>query len=416
MADSALMGLKTAERAELIAFYKEYKDVKTQAFDLAECRELVAQNDRPTFREDRVNWLLAIQQHAPGEGAEIATQLFEYYLADEDTERASLLRVWENLAGKIQKQGTDFRNLALLWQQMGILATSQGRLDNALNYFQNAAQDIQQTDDNILLGNIYYEIGIVYRNIGDYSNAWQTFEKSTEYARAAGNIKTVIYAQGQLANLLAVQSRFPEAIEILKNSLPDWESLPSESDRNMKHTTIHTLGRTYLQNGQYREAKETLQESLRIKEMVNERFDITLRTRATLAEVCINLGEFQEADQYLREEDIDKLERSGSYLYSASAYKTLSQLRYAQGNHSESRRLADRALDIADQSNNPLTQFEVLLWALPSRLRRLDIVGFMLLFPRFLRVFFRLRLSPLEIIKLVIKRLLVTINPFRVTK
>jgi hypothetical protein len=41
MVDSALMGLKTAERAELIAFYKEYKDVKTQAFDLAECRELV---------------------------------------------------------------------------------------------------------------------------------------------------------------------------------------------------------------------------------------------------------------------------------------------------------------------------------------------------------------------------------------
>jgi tetratricopeptide (TPR) repeat protein len=414
--EASQIGLQTAEKAELYAFYQTLKSVKTQAFTLQECRELVAQNDKQAFRADRINWLRAIQQHPLADGVEIATQLFEFYFVNEDTERSKLMKVWENLANKAQNPTVDQLNLSMLWRQMGILETGQGHFERAQELFEKAIQIVQKIGNTSRLGDDHFELGLVYRNLGDYQNAWRTFEKSVAYAREAGNTKTVIYSQGQLANLLAVQSRFSEAIEILKSSLQEWGKFPLEADRNMSHTSLHTLGRTYVQNGQYQEAKEALKESLYLKELINERFDATQRTRATLAEACINLGEFQEAGQYLQEDDVEKLTRMGSYLYAASSFKALSQLNFAQGNYQESRRLADRALDVADQSNNPLTQFEVLLWILPTRLRRFDIPGFISLLPRFGRAFFRLRLSPLEFIKLVLKRLAVTLNPLRLIR
>jgi tetratricopeptide (TPR) repeat protein len=303
MQNSLSFGLSTAEKSELIAFYKELKLVKTQAFTVEECQYLVANNDKTIFREDRANWLKAIQQHKSNDGAKIATQLFEFYFADEDAERSFLLTVWDKLASSSVSANVDLGIVAMLWRQMGILETSQGHFDKAQVYFQKAIRHFLEIDDKTMLGNDHFELGLVFRNLGDYHNAWQTFEKSIEYARQAGNHKTVIYSQGQLANLLAIQSRFSEAIDILKASLEEWEKFPLESDRLMRHTSLHTLGRTYLQNGQFQEAKSSLQESLKLKEIVNERFDAIMRTRATLAEACLNLGEFDVAEKYLREAD-----------------------------------------------------------------------------------------------------------------
>jgi tetratricopeptide (TPR) repeat protein len=413
MQNSLSFGLSTAEKSELIAFYKELKLVKTQAFTVEECQYLVANNDKTIFREDRANWLKAIQQHKSNDGAKIATQLFEFYFADEDAERSFLLTVWDKLASSSVSANVDLGIVAMLWRQMGILETSQGHFDKAQVYFQKAIRHFLEIDDKTMLGNDHFELGLVFRNLGDYHNAWQTFEKSIEYARQAGNHKTVIYSQGQLANLLAIQSRFSEAIDILKASLEEWEKFPLESDRLMRHTSLHTLGRTYLQNGQFQEAKSSLQESLKLKEIVNERFDAIMRTRATLAEACLNLGEFDVAEKYLREADVDKLAHMGSYLYAAAAFKTLSQLSYAKKNFIEFERFANRAIDISEQSSNPLTQFEVLLWVLPAFLRRGKLIKFIMLVPPFINAFLQLRLSPLEIIKLAIKRLVVAISPMK---
>ncbi len=411
--DKHFSGLNKAEKDELITFYEELKFVKTQAFNLEECLQLIASNDKASFREDRVNWLKAIKEHRANDGVEIATQLFEFYFADEDTERSFLSKIWEQMADKSTAAIVDLRAVALLWRQMGILETSQGQFEKAQVYFQKAIRYFMEINDKTMLGNDHFELGLVFRNLGDYRNAWQTFEKSIEYAQQAGNRKTVIYSQGQLANLLAVQSRFSEAVDVLKTSLDEWRKFPLESDRLMCHTTLHTLGRTYLQNGQFPEARQSLLESLRLKALVNERFDAVMRTRATLAEACLNLCEFDDAEKYLKEADVDKLAHMGSYLYAAAAFKTLSQLSYAKKNFLEFERFANRALDIAEQSSNPLTQFEVLLWVLPAYLRRLKLIKFIMLMPSFIKAFLQLRLSPLEIMKLALKRLVIAINPMK---
>lgn len=411
--DRYFSGLNAIEKGELTVFYEELKYIKIQAFNLEECRQLIASNDKASFQEDRVNWLKAIRQHPVEDGAEIATLLFEFYFADEDTERSVLLKVWEQMANKSTAKFIDLRATALLWRQMGILETSQGQFKKAQAYFQKAIHYFLEINDKTMLGNDHFELGLVFRNLGDYYNAWQTFEKSIEYAQQAGNYKTVIYSQGQLANLLAIQSRFNEAINMLKVSLGEWAKFPLESDRLMRHTTLHTLGRTYLQNGQFYEAANSLRASLELKQVVSERFDALMRTRTTLAEACIKLGEFDEAERCLQEMDVNKLAHIGSYLYAATAFKTLSLLNYEKKNFLEFERYANCAVDVAEQSGNSLTQFEVFLWILPAYLRRGKIIKFITLISPFLKAFARLRLSSVEIIKLIIKRLIIAIKPVK---
>ena len=399
--------LNSTETAELVSLYESLKFVKTRAFTLDECREIVANNDKATFGDDRVNWLKSIQQHDALNGAQIAILLFEFYYADDQTARSHLLAVWQKLVQKSLDENIDQRFVAMLWRQMGMLETSQGHFQNALDYFQKSTQYFLNTDNRMMLGNDYFEIGLVFRNMGDYHNAWAAFEASIKYAQQAENYKTVIYSRGQLANLLAVQSRFAQAIDMLKASLDEWENFSRAEDRVMRHTTLNTLGRIYLQNGQFQMAKDVLLESLRLKESINERFDAIIRTRSALAEACIELGEFDEAEKYLQETDVDKLVHMGSYLYAASALKTLSQLHYAKKNFVEFERLANRSVSVTEHSNNPLTLFGVLLWVLPAYTRRLKLVNLVKLTPPFVAAFFRLKLSPMEVIRLMLKRLAV---------
>jgi tetratricopeptide (TPR) repeat protein len=402
--------LSSDERNDIARRIQKFSQIRTKSYPLEECLALVELNDKNVFKEDKNNLLEAFIQHEPKIGIEAATQLFEFYYADDSVGRSKLMGIWKKFADKAEAGS---RHLAILWRQLGMLENSQGNLESALVYFSSSIAIQEALGDALMLGNDYYELGLVHRNRGNYEEAWEAFNQSIRYARQEGNLKTVIYSQGQLANILAVQSRFAEAVKILQESLETWEQFPGEVDRNMRHTTLHTLGRTYLQNGQFREAKETLLGSLRLKEQVQERFDATLRTRAMLAEACIQLGEFEEAEHHLTEEGAVRGEKIGSYLYAASAFKALSQLKFAQLEFAEARRLAYRAMTVAEKSNTPLTELEAALWLASLHARRFDLFDFIGVLPRLMHAFLRLRLSLLEILKLALKRLAVTLNPIR---
>ena len=400
--------LSETERSDIDRRLEKFRLIRAQLLSLEECLTWVQEKDRAGFQEDRSNWLAAIKQHDISTSIEIAIQLFEFYLADDEIERTRLMEIWQKLA---ERANAKSRSLAILLHQLGILETSQGNLPGGQEYLLKSIRLQEQLGDVLMLGNDYYELGLVYRNRGNYQDAWDAFNKSIRYARETENLKTVIYSQGQLANILALQSHFVEALEILRQSMEIWNQFPTEADRDLRHTTLHTLGRIYIQNGQFRDAKEVLLESLDLKEKVQERFDATLRTRAMLAEACLNLGEFEDAECCLTEEMTDRAEKIGSYLYAASAFKVLSQLKFVRRDFVEAKRLANRAMTSAQSSNTPLTKFEVALWLLALYAQRFDVPGLARVFPYFFQAFLGLRLSPLEILKLAFKRLAVTLNP-----
>jgi tetratricopeptide (TPR) repeat protein len=291
----------------------------------------------------------------------------------------------------------------LLWRQLGILEASTGEFSLAIEHFQNSSKIGEKLGDNIIIGDNYFEVGLILRNQGEYVQAWESFINAENSVRAINHYKTMVYSQGQRANLLAVWGRFDDAIDLLKQSLSLWEKFDVMEDRNMRHTTLHTLGRIYLQTDRVKDAKEVLLESLKLKEASGERYDSTMRTRSLLADACIALGNYSEAKEHISEASIETSIRIGSYLYAAESLRTLSRIYCFENDYIQSERLAKRSLEIAQIANNPLTQIETIIWIIQlSFLQKNFLVLFSILIP-LIKAINSLKLTPVQFRNLFIQ-------------
>jgi tetratricopeptide (TPR) repeat protein len=377
----------------------------TKIYTLQRCKNLLKYNEQEVFREEHINWIKAIDLHPASISIEIAILLFEWYFASRETTRAGLVPIWQKLLRRATASLTTPKEVASLWRQAGILEVSKGNFEEAKRYFRNSSDFSAQIDDKATKASNDFELGVIYRNQGDYESAWASFTTATQLSKQSGSLKTLIYSQGQLANILAVQGNFTDALNILKESMEIWEQLSDPIERNMRHTTLHTLGQTYIRNGQFVEAIDVLTESLRLKSLVKERFDSTLRTQTLLAEAFMNVGKFEQAQESITESDIESCVTMGSSLYAASAFKVLSQMHFLQRNFLQSERFANRALEVANQSKNHLTQFEVLLWILLKDLRLLRLHKVIYQIHQFLSTLLKMRLTLRQFFKLTLTRL-----------
>lgn len=398
-------------KEEITSLRQRHKGALSDVLTLSECKRILKQiltvnlvDNIVVFRKDRRNWLRAVQVHPISTGSEIASLLFDSYFADDDIERSEMLKIWEKLIAKAQDTEANSRNTALLLRQLGILNASIGNYDIAINHFKRSSEIGKMLKDNIILADNYFEVGLILRNQGKYNQAWDSFINSEKHAGSINHYKTIVYSQGQRANLLAIQSDFEGAINLLRDSLQIWEKFERVEDKNMRHTTLHTLGRIYMQSGRMKDAKDTLLESLRLKELVGERYDATLRTRASLAEISISLGDFSEAKNYITEESVETSFRIGSYLYAADALKTLSQIYFWEENYVQANRLAKRSLDISQIANIPLSELDTLLWIIQLYLKQKNYLGVISVFPPLAKAFFSLRLTNKQAFALIMQR------------
>lgn len=406
-----LSALSHEEEEEIISLRQKHKITLSNIFTVDECQKMLKKvltvnlvKDVLSFRKDRYNWIRAIQAHPAATGSEIALLLFDSYFGDDDIERNQMAEIWKKLLNKMQAYEIDQRNFALLWRQLGILEASTGEFKSAIEHFQNSSKIGEKLGDNIIIGDNYFEVGLILRNQGEYTQAWESFINAEKSVQGLNHYKTIVYSQGQRANLLAVWGRFDDAIDLLKQSLSLWEKFETVEDKNMRHTTLHTLGRIYLQTGRAKDAKKVALESLNLKEASGERFDATVRTRSLLADACIATGNYSEAKEYISEESIETSIRIGSYLYAAESLRTLSRIHYFENNYIQSERLAKRSLEIAQIANNPLTQIDTIIWIIQlSLLQKKILTVFPVLLP-LIKAGNSLKLTPVQLYKLFIQR------------
>lgn len=398
--DINLSLLTSKEEDEIIALRQKSKAILSNIYTVDECKKTLKRvltvdivKDVISFRRDRYNWLRAVQTHPTVTGSEIAILLFDSYFGDNDIERLQMAKIWKKILQKSESEKINNKNLALLWRQLGILEASIGEFNAAIEHFEKSSVIGQKLGDNIVVGDNYFEVGLILRNQGKYVQAWDSFINAENSALSINHYKTIVYSQGQRANLLAIQGKFDSAIDLLNESLSLWEKFETDEDKNMKHTTLHTLGRIYLQIGRAEEAKKALLESLKLKEISEERFDATIRTRSLLTDACIIMGEYSEAKEYISEEIIETSIRIGSYLYAAESLRTLSHIFYLEKDFQKSERIARRSLEIAQIANNPFIQLDSIIWILQfSYLQKKIFLMLSVLLP-LISVIFRFRLN-----------------------
>jgi len=186
------------------------------------------------------------------------------------------------------------------------------------------------------------------------------FEKAETTALRNEDLKTTIYAKGQVANIWAIRGDLQKTIDILNVTLELWNQFPDEEDRNYRHTTLHTLGRTLVQMHHYQEALAPLKESLNIKLRIPERFDSIMRTRSYYAEALAKSGKIDEALAILLPEDIDKSSEMGNYMYSATAYRVLSRF-FLKDDIFHAQQYGNRAVELSNYQES-IIEIETLIW------------------------------------------------------
>ncbi len=400
-----MTGLKDdAISIEMIEYYQATCNILPSIFTPAESQLLRDANNLSDFKEEFNNWKISILENDCESGSEIAITLFEWFQAEEVSEWDEIVAILKRIVHELEMNNVLPQNQMLHWHQIGILLNRLGQQKDALDAINRSLTLSNQINIDFSAPN-YYEAGIIYRDSGKYSLALEMFEKAETTAQKNEDLKTTIYAKGQGANIWAIRGDFQKTIDILNGTLELWNQFPDEEDRNYRHTTLHTLGRTLVQMHHYQEALAPLKESLNIKLRIPERFDSIMRTRSYYAEALAKSGKIDEALAILLPEDIDKSSEMGNYMYSATAYRVLSQIFFSKDDIFHAQQYGNRAVELSNLSRNPIIEIETLIWIIILNFKNKNLFHSIYFLRKLMSATIRLDMPVMQKITLILNRL-----------
>ncbi len=199
---------------------------------------------------------------------------------------------------------------AILLIRAGIVEERTRRLQNALNYYQEAQPLVDQSEDHVLKGGFHYECGLVFRRLAAPENREDYIDRALiEYAAAsfhyeqAGNERAQARVENNLGYLYFTINRHKEAHRHLDRA--------------------RTLFTNLRDVGAVAQVDDT-------------------RARVFLAE-----NRLSDAERVIRQ-SIRTLERGGEQAVLAEALTTYGVVLARLGRHARSRELLERAIEVAE--------------------------------------------------------------------
>ncbi|NER53142.1 MAG: CHAT domain-containing protein, partial [Symploca sp. SIO1A3] len=137
-------------------------------------------------------------------------------------------------------------------------------------------------------------LGIAYRNLGEYTQAIDYHQQSLAIAREISDRKREGQSLGNLGNAYFFLGEYTQAIDYHQQSLAIKREI---KDRNGEGASLSSLGIAYDALGEYTQAIEYHQQSLAIAREINDR-DGEGNSLGNLGIAYRNLGEYAQAIEY----------------------------------------------------------------------------------------------------------------------
>ncbi|CAF4635346.1 unnamed protein product, partial [Rotaria sp. Silwood2] len=272
-------------------------------------------------------------------------------IPDEHTDR--LWQVNLTLAGN---QDDDFNKLTAHlredirgetgWARLGHILITVGEFPKAEHLYQilleKASTDKQQSDYNL-------QLGTVYHNMGEYSKALSSYERSLEIKKIAfppnhaglassyNNIGSVYDKMGEYSKAL---SSYERSLEIRKIALP-----PNHPDLASDYNNIGTL---YINMGEYSKALSSYERSLEIQKIALPPNHPSLATSYNnIGLVYDKMGEYSKAlSSYERSLEIRKIALPPNHPNLAASYNNIGMVYNNMGEYSKALSSYERSLEI----------------------------------------------------------------------
>lgn len=279
-------------------------------------------------------------------GGFVMRYLSDYELAGDYYERA--------LDAAICQNGESHPEVAMAYNNIGMLCQIQGDNDKALEYF-NLSLKIRRNvygDSHPDVGRSYNNIGTVYHYKGDYAGALDSYQRSLEIlsseygdsdpsvATLYNNIGEVLYAQRDYSGAFEAHMM---ALDIRRECFGDIYPDVGASFNN--------IGSVYYAQGDYVMALEYLNLSLNIRRQTlgSSHPDIA-DTYSNIGSVYQAQGDYSDAMEYYNQSlEIMKRVHGDSHPSIATLYNNIGMLYFNQGDYANAVEYQKLSLEIREQ-------------------------------------------------------------------
>ncbi|MEO8771953.1 MAG: tetratricopeptide repeat protein [Ferruginibacter sp.] len=171
---------------------------------------------------------------------------------------------------ELSKQVGNMEAASLAYYHSGVTYKYLGSNEKALNYFLQSLQTspTQSTTNWVAQSYSFKQIGLIYFETGDFTNALQYFQKSLGPAQDAGDKWGEAGCMDCIGNLYFKLEKFDTAIEYYKKSL---EISVLEGDKKGQGNTLYHLTQISLENKEPAQAALYAKESLQIREEARDK-------------------------------------------------------------------------------------------------------------------------------------------------
>ncbi|GMQ30585.1 tetratricopeptide repeat-containing sensor histidine kinase [Algoriphagus confluentis] len=212
------------------------------------------------------------------------------------------------------------KNLINSLSNEGVVFLALGDYPNAKSLFLKALAQAQE-EDIWELGNLYNNLGLVEKNLGNLSQAEDYYRKGLELYRKTGNRSSEAGILGNLSSIKQLQNQPAEAEDFLQQAL----ALNREIGNPRKIASdLSNMGALRISFGQYREAKLALDSARVIYESVSEGLLLSA-VLLQLAQVGDQLGDSPQKGYLLEKMALEKAQKTGSLDAQQHAWQAISR-------------------------------------------------------------------------------------------
>lgn len=255
---------------------------------------------------------------------------------------ASYASLFDSLNSELAKLGErDFERRAELHSQLA-WNFRDVRPDSAL-YHGNIAFRIAEEHSlmHLKIQSLNY-IGVAYRNLSNYTKAFEKYLEALNLAEKTGDAEQRGYALINLGNLYWYQTNYQGAIRYFIQGLDQSQEL---ANRRMMAYCYINLGRCYKELREYGQAELYLQQAIEIRKIENDEYG-KISAEIDLADVYQMRGDLDQAMNYYLDL-VSRIEEETNPRALGSCYNAIARIWLLKGNTQEGERNARRALEIS---------------------------------------------------------------------
>lgn len=248
------------------------------------------------------------------------------------------------VARKLSEQLNNTREKAQSYNSLGVNYFMLGKLDTALQSFQQASDLFKEVAYYEGYGNAQNNVAIVYKTQGNYELAKRTHEATLEMRKELRDTTGMADSYGNLAIIYRSQGNYPKALEYHQKSLELKRFAGNERGMAISYDNI---GLVHFYQKNYKKSLEKHRQALKIRQKIGDERGQSI-SLDHIGNVYAETGDY-EAAQKAYEQSLELVRKNKDQEGIASSLGSVGNMLLRQGKYKEAKSYQQESLGMARQ-------------------------------------------------------------------